>query len=91
MCCPRDALRDAHPPHFVHTVVGTPIWQACWKEREGRVGDTDVPPHQLLRVAFHVALTLEQSLIDQATEAQRQAADRTLDEASLEQRKRQRT
>ena len=79
------------PPHFLRTLVGAPTWEACWGPFEENVGQADVPPYALLRVAFHVALTMEQALIGQATDAQVQAAVRTADVASMEQRKRQRT
>ena len=72
------------PPLFLHGVVGTSMWKQCWGERAASVGGDDVPPYQLLKVAFEVALTLEKALIDQATEQHRLAANNTLDVARCE-------
>ena len=78
-----DALKVS--PSFVHTVVGETLWEMCWgPDKAPHVRGNDMPPYQLLLIAFHITLAMEQSLLSQATEELRQQASDTVNELILQ-------
>ena len=57
------------PPHFVHTLVGSQIWEACWGPRHDSITDNHTVPLQLHNIIRQVVSGLAQDY--EAQEAHR--------------------